>query len=257
MTKFLNKAGMIHFLEKIKEMNHGMRLMPSITVKFGSIKVTSDEPENIGSFVQDGLYIDQKIFFRINAPQEWIEEAMNDNNYKILLFHPSSRNRKWTYIDDSREEINLPTDGRVNYLIHAISLSECRAVDDYYFEFPYTIRHILMRFIGFPNDSTNKCMRDILFNGTQGEFFRRKGSRMYILGEENATACWGKANFKITNGFSAIYRLGLTYMTPFEENYIAPVNPSEFKACFGLGRDLEAINKLFCRGKITNYRMSF
>ena len=100
MSKFLNKAGMVHFLEKIKEMNHGMRFIPSITVRFKTHKVTSDEPENTGEFIEDGVYYDNKIQFKINAPREWIEVAMKDENYKIILFHPSSRRKTWTSIDD-------------------------------------------------------------------------------------------------------------------------------------------------------------
>lgn len=261
MTKFLDQAGMIHFLEKIKEMNHGMRFMPSITMRFKTHKVTSDEPENTGEFIEDGVYYDNKIQFKINAPREWIEAAMKDENYKIILFHPSSRRKKWTSIDDERSTgVTLPTDGRGNYEIAAIPLADCIKINDYYYEYPYTIRHILMRFIRFPLNSTNHCMRDILYNGTSGECFARKGSRMYILGEKNATVCWGETTNKITNGFSTSYRLGLTYKTPFNEDYISPVNPIEFKARFGLTRGENGLyenNKLFCRGKFTKYRMPF
>lgn len=264
MTKFLNKAGMIHFLEKIKKMNHGMRFIPSISVRFESVTINSDEPENNGIIMQDGKYYDNKILFKIDAPQEWIEVAMSDENYKIILFHPSSRRKKWTSIDDSREGVTLPEDGRGNYEIHAVSLRDCVTSEDHesYFEYPYTIRHLLMRFVFFPSESTNNCLRDILYNGTQGEWFGRKGSKMYILGEKNATVCWGETTNKITNGFSTTYRLGLTYKTPFENDYIGPVSPSEFKARFGLTSGIYEngvweSNKLLCSGRFTKNRMVF
>ena len=259
MGKFLDKEGMVHFLGKIKEMNHGLQLMPSITVRFATVNVSGDEVENMGNVISDGDFIDNKILFRINAPQEWIDVALNDENYKIILFHPSTRRKKWTSIDDGRINSTIPTDSRGNYPICAVSLSECRKSSDktHYFEYPYTVRHLLMRFIRFPKESNNSCLREILYNGTQGECFGRKRSNMYVLGESNATVCWGNSVSKKTNGFSTTYRLGLAYKTPFDANYVAPVNPSEFKARFGLCHKPGVGNRLLCKGKFTNYRMPF
>lgn len=212
-------------------------------------------------------FTNTELKFKIHASEDWITTNNKSEDYYLMIFTPSYRRKKWVPIYIDTFTMASPTDARKNNLIgfKAADLESCIYENGIFTaNGNLNIMKILKRFIIPPKDVLSYTLRGLLKSGCNGEYsYQRRGSGIYILGEDNSNCFVGNSTNKKTNGFSANFKIGLSYKTPLDSDYIPPSKLIDFKAHFGLKCKYDeknkswSENKLYCTASITKNRFQF